>query len=335
MNIFSSILLSIPASIYGLIQNVRAKCYDWELCESKTAPIPVISVGNLLIGGSGKTPFTMYLAGLLRAAGFRPAIVSRGYKGSYDGDYCIVSDGSGAPPSVGPDVCGDEPFMMATRATDVPVLVGRKRIHPATVAQRQLGTNVIILDDGFQHLQLRRDLNIALVTGFEDNMFPLGRLREPLRAIARADVVVLVDIVDTPEQLKKHLRTSRIFKSRTNAVSLINNAGEELPVTTFRDKTVYLFSGIARPERFRRMMEDPGCHIIEHAIFRDHYTLSDDDLRSILDKSGQSPIVTTEKDYVKLPERFKADPRVYALRISVSVENEQEFVEILKSVAGK
>ena len=165
---------------------------DVGFLSQRKAPVPVISVGNLLLGGAGKTPFVIFLAGMLKNRGLKPAVVSRGYRGTSRAPYLVVGDGSSGEPLVGPDVCGDEPYLIAKRLPDVPVIVGRKRIYPVRAAHELFGCNVVVLDDGFQHLPLKRDADIVLLNGSEDHMFPWGRLREPLSALRRADIVMLM-----------------------------------------------------------------------------------------------------------------------------------------------
>ena len=177
----------------------------------RKASVPVISVGNLLLGGTGKTPFVIFLAGMLGNRRLKPTVVSRGYTGTSRAPYLVVGDGSSGEPLVGPDACGDEPYLIAKRLPDVPVIVGRKRICPVRAAHELFGCNVVVLDDGFQHLPLKRDADIVLMNGSEDHMFPWGRLREPLSALRRADIVMLmaggtipaaaVDYVQTDFQL--------------------------------------------------------------------------------------------------------------------------------------
>ena len=195
MSIFTALakgFLSIPASMYYAVQKGHESAYLSGLLKAQKAPIPVISVGNLLLGGSGKTPFAIYLADLFYKHGLRPAIVSRGYKGSYQEDYLVVGDGGAEGPLAEPTECGDEPYLISSRLPHVPVIVGRKRIHPVVAAHKLFGSDVAILDDGFQHLGLARNADIVLINGSEDAMFPLGRLREPISALKRANLVVIV-----------------------------------------------------------------------------------------------------------------------------------------------
>ena len=219
--LISDALAMIPAACYFAVQKTRAQAYLWRILQSREAGVPVLSVGNLLMGGSGKTPFTIYLAALLLRKGFRPGIVSRGYGGSNREKFLVVGDGSSGQPLVGPSITGDEPFLMAKRLPKIPVLVGRRRIHAVDAAENLFGCNVIVLDDGFQHLQMERDLDIVLLNGKEDRMFPLGRLREPIAALSRADLIVLVgSSASMPESPNYYPSGIPVFRCRSIPIDL-------------------------------------------------------------------------------------------------------------------
>ena len=157
-----------PAACYNAVQKIRAQAYRWRILRSRKAAVPVLSVGNLLMGGSGKTPFAIYLAGLLLRTRFPTGNCKSRLRGSNREKFLVVCDGSSGEPLVGPSVSGDEPFLMAKRLPKIPVLVGRTRIHAVEAAERLFGCDVVVLDDGFQHLQLERDLDIVLLNGTED-----------------------------------------------------------------------------------------------------------------------------------------------------------------------
>jgi tetraacyldisaccharide 4'-kinase len=325
----SSLLLAIPAASYYGVQRLREQFYSWGLLKGVEPPIPVISVGNVLLGGSGKTPFVIYLAKLLQREGFRPAVVSRGYKGSNRHPYLVVSDGSSGEPAAEPSVCGDEPYLIAKRGSGVPVIVGGRRIHPVTAAAELFHADVALLDDGFQHLPLARRLDIVLVNGSEDHMFPLGRLREPLSALRRADVVMLAGINSMPEAVKPHVERATVFRCRFLPETLENRRGPH-PCSLFEGADVVLCSAIAGPERFRRTSEELGWVVADHMAFRDHHSFTDAELQAILERASDRPVVVTEKDWVKLPEWFRQTGQVFALRITTVVEDEENFLGILK-----
>jgi tetraacyldisaccharide 4'-kinase len=325
----SSLLLSIPAAGYYGVQRLREQFYSWGLLKGVEPPIPVISVGNVLLGGSGKTPFVIYLARLLQREGFNPAVVSRGYKGSNRQAYLVVSDGSSGEPAVEASVCGDEPYLIAKQAPGVPVIVGRQRICPVRASHELFHADLALLDDGFQHLPLARRLDIVLVNGSEDHMFPLGRLREPLAALKRADVVMLAGVDNVPDAAKRYVERAGVFRCRFLAESLENVRGSH-PCSQLKGVEVLLCSAIAGPERFRKTSEELGWVVADHLVFRDHHSFTDSELRAMLELAGARPIVVTEKDWVKLPEWFRQTDRVFALRITTVVEDEQNFLGVLK-----
>lgn len=327
--------LAVPAAGYYLVQKLREKAYAHGIRSGERADVPVVSVGNLLMGGSGKTPFVIHLAELLTAQGRKPAVVSRGYRGTYREACLTVGDGESPRPLTSPDVCGDEPYLIAMRLPGTPVLAARERIAGVRVAVRRFGCDTVILDDGFQHLQLRRDADIVLLNGCEDRMFPLGRLREPLSALGRAHILVFVGHgPPIPPRALKHVAALPIFRCPQIPVRL-ETAGGPLPLSTHDREEVVLVSGIAHPERFRRMAQELGWVIAGHHVMPDHHAPSDAELRAILDKASGRPIVTTEKDWVKLPTWFTGADSAAALRIGMALENEQAFLTFLLDLAAR
>ncbi len=326
-------LFLLPAAGYYAVQKIREKAYSVGLMESVRGPVPVVSVGNILLGGSGKTPFVIFLAQRLRELGLRPAVVSRGYRGRYREDYLVVYEGTPGNdvPSVGPAMCGDEPFLMAKRLPGIPVIVGRKRIHPVRAAHDLFGCNVVILDDGFQHLPLERTVDVVLVTGSEDWMFPLGRLREPLSALRRADVVMLVgEGTEPPEDARPYIRGVPVFRCWQKPVGV--HQGFSSPVSApdlLAAADVLLASAIAHPARFRVTAETLSWRVLGHRQFPDHHDFTDRELEDLLQGVTDIPLVVTEKDWVKLPDWAKQTGRIWALRIEMEVEDEASFRDTL------
>jgi len=287
-------------------------------------------VGNLLMGGSGKTPFTIFLADLLRKRGLKPAVVSRGYGGSNWAPYLVVRDDGPGGPIADPSVSGDEPYLIAEHLPGVPVVVGRMRIRPARAAIDLFGCDVIVLDDGFQHLPLKRDADIVLLNGSEDRMFPLGRLREPISALKRAHMVALVgDGTEAPRAADRYLRDLPVFRCRRIPLSLESARGSRRP-EDLAGEEVFLVSGIANPERFRKTAEGLDWRVRDHLIFRDHYRFKDEELRVILALAADARLVVTEKDWVKLPAWCKENSKIAALRIGIVMDEEEAFWRALK-----
>lgn len=332
---FVDLVLAFPAAGYHAVQKIREQAYRVGLLKGAETPVPVISVGNLLMGGSGKTPFVIYLATILHQRGLKPAVVSRGYRGSNRARYLVVGGGSSGRPLEEPSVAGDEPFLMARRLPRVPVVIGRKRIHPVREAARLFQCDVIILDDGFQHLPLQRDADIVLLTGREDSMFPRGRLREPFSALRRAHLVMLAGKTSTvPPPAVRYLPDRPVFRCTERALSLETVDGEARP-GEYSDRDVVLASGIANPERFRQTAQDLGWRVADHLVFPDHHRFTEPELNRILSFAGSRPVVVTEKDWVKLPHWFKETGRVAALTIEVTVDRENEFWNEVEDLIGR
>ena len=181
----------------------------------------------------------------------------------------------------------------------------------------------------FSNLQLRRDMDIVLLNGREDAMFPLGSLREPLSAMRRSHLVVLMgEGTVPPAGCQQHMSDKPVFHCRVIPTAFVSTAGCD-PVDPLPKKSVVLVSGIAHPERFRRTAEEIGLRVKRHVIFRDHHEFTDKELRQVLDEAGGLPLVFTEKDWVRLPAWTKDREDVAALRIGLVMENEPEFKEML------
>jgi len=243
----------------------------------------------------------------------------------------VVSRGDSGGPEVGPSECGDEPFLIAKRLPQVPVIAARRRIHGARAAAALFRSDVVILDDGFQHLSLQRNVDIVLISGAEDRMFPLGRLRESASALRRADVVVLTGREYLiPEPCRRYVARAQVFRCRQEVIGL--TAGFSAPLTSsdrLAGKDVTLVSAIAEPERFDASARDQGWRVRRHFVYGDHYKLTDRELRRILENTQESTIVVTEKDWVKLPRWLTETGRVWAMRIGVNLENEEGFLKVL------
>lgn len=330
-------LFLLPAVGYHTVQKLRETAYKWGLLVGSQPPVPVVSVGNILLGGSGKTPFVIYLAGLLRNKGMKPAVVSRGYGGTNRDEYLVVGRGDLSPPAAGPGEAGDEPFLIASRLPDIPVIVGRRRIYPVRAAQELFSRDVVILDDGFQHLALKRTVDIVLLNGSEDCMFPLGGLREPLSALERAHVVVLTgQDASVPRGVKRYVEGKPLFRCRSWPVSLVREGeSDELIPDCLVGQGVFLLSAIANPERFAGTARDLGWKVVEHNVFRDHCRLTDGELKEALQRRRGAPLVVTEKDWVKLPEWFRSTENVFALRIAVRIDEEETFLSTILELMGR
>lgn len=258
--------------------------------------VPVISVGNLTVGGTGKTPMVEYLAKFFRQCELRVAIISRGY-GAEDG------------------AVNDEALELEQKLPDVPHLQNPNRVEAAQIAIEELETQVILLDDAFQHRQIARDLDIVLLDALEPfgygHLLPRGTLREPIAGLARADVVVLTraELLSTDERAALRQRVERyrrdvIWAEATHAPqTLLSSTGEQAPITSLARQRVAAFCGIGNPAGFRHTIAACGYDLVELREFPDHHLYSSEDVQSLkdwADKLDVAAVLCTCKDMVKL-----------------------------------
>ncbi len=276
--------MSLLSALFGAGVNARNAFYDRGTLRARRLQGPTISVGNLSVGGAGKTPFVIVIGELLQARGIAFDVLSRGYGRSSRGVAFVDPQGS-------PRDFGDEPLLIGRRL-GVPVIIGEDRHAAGLAAEQKLGPRMHLLDDGFQHRSLARDFDIVLVTGddLHDRLLPAGRLREPLASLRRADAVVLSSAVK-PEDLP--LEKQLVWRTKRDIVL------REPPPTPVA------FSAIARPKQFFLQLRFAGCEPAAEAAFRDHhaYTQSDvHDLLQLRERCQGGGFVTTEKDAINLGE---------------------------------
>jgi len=331
-------LLRLVSVFYAFGQRLRAGLYRLGIFKTRRLDCRVISVGNLTLGGTGKTPTVMMVADTLRRKGFKPAILSRGYGGQSGEFINVVNDGQRT--LLSSDMAGDEPVMMAQRLKDIPVLTGRIRYETGRYAIEHFGVDVLILDDGYQHLPLHRDLNILLCDAtlpFGNGVvFPAGQLREPLSAMDRADVVCLT-------RCREDIQTERVDECNRKQVPVIQtglrvqsvielSSGKEAEIETVQNQPAAAFCGIAHPLDFFHTLEQVPVQIVNQNYFPDHHDYSTNDLTAIESRAKQAGakcIVTTEKDAVKL-KIHTFDMPVYAVRIALEVlEGQNEWDKLL------
>lgn len=325
-------LFSLP---YGGVVRARAFFYSLGFKKTKRLTCPVISVGNITVGGTGKTPLVMALARGLMDRGIPVAILSRGYKGKKTSGP-LVSDGQSV--FLSPEESGDEPFLMAKSLKGIPIIVGKDRFANGQMALQRFGAHGLLLDDGYQHLQLYRDLNILLIDshiGFGDHhLLPRGILREPFSHLRRAHFFLLTK-VEHPEEchpLEAKLReihpSSPIFHSHYEPLGLIGPEEEWEELHSLNGKKALVLSGIANPNYFSSLLKKCGMEIVKEAIFPDHHLYTAKDLAS-LEKQGRGVdwFVTTEKDMVKLVKLNIGHLPIRALRIEVRIWEEEEFYQ--------
>ncbi len=337
-SVFAEGLLLPVSFCYGIVIRMRHVLYALRILKRKKLPCRVISVGNITLGGTGKTPTVIQIADLLLKNNRYPAVVSRGYGRKNEADIVAVSDGRTPLPDTA--IAGDEPCLIGLKLPGLPVVVGRDRRRAALFTLQEFGPNTIVLDDGFQHMQLRRDLDIVLVDAADPfgngRLFPSGILREPLKALKRAHVVLITraDRAGSLESLKAAIRQktrARIFTSRHNPVDLVDIKNSETrPFSSLRGTAVLAFSGIARPALFTSLLRSLGANIKYEIAYPDHYLYQKADMAAIFHKAGDvraTMIVTTEKDAVRL-KTLNPDG-IWALRIELKVVEAEEWERVI------
>jgi tetraacyldisaccharide 4'-kinase len=284
-------------------------------------PARVLSVGNIAVGGTGKTPAALWLAERLAARGWRPAIVARGYRKRRRG---VVVVGEAGRALVTPEDGGDEAVLLARRFAG-PVVTGERRAEAAAVACARFGVDAIVLDDGFQHRALARDADLVLATDDAAAGWPLpaGPLRESAAGLARARALLAVDGAPPPE------RGVPVFRGRLVPTGFVAPATDSsAPLTALAGRTVSALAGVARPARFVATLEGAGVRVGRLLRYPDHHRYTADDAADIARALADGPVVTTEKDLVKL-ERFPALAGLAALRVSLEVERGEALVDLL------
>jgi tetraacyldisaccharide 4'-kinase len=322
--------LAPAGALYGEAAALRASLYQRGFLPQARLAGPVISVGNLSVGGSGKTPIVMRISEILTEAGLPVAILSRGYGGSFKGDTLVVSDGR----SVLADAreAGDEPVMMARSLPGVVVAVGPRRDFVGRAVEARFGRRVHLLDDGFQHLRLARDLDVVCVRpeDLRDRPLPAGRLREHPSALSRAGVVL---VVDDPGGDVTRTAGSDLFRSSRRVLGFFDRDGR----TAAAPRRPFLVSGIARPERFEADVRSRTEAVAGILRFRDHHAYSEAEAAAIFRRAGDvgaDALVTTAKDAVRLPQG-RGPLALLVLRITADIQDEARFRDTLLAVARR
>ncbi len=308
--------------IYGAVVALRNLAYDRGWLAGERIEAPVVSVGNLTLGGTGKTPTVIGIATRLLARGIRPGIASRGY-GRTSRGLRLVTDGTNAP--LGSDEAGEEPVLMARHLPGVPIAVAERRIDAAREAVRR-GAEIVLLDDGFQHRSLARDLDIVLAAGGSDmvreRLFPAGRLREPVSALSRADVLIVTRKSAVPgERASASGRFPRLVRlsAEFRPAQISGPAGEAFPLDALRGVRVVALSAIGNPSAFLATLGELGAEVTAEIRHPDHHRYTARDLDEALrarERERASFVVTTEKDAVRLGSFTDAETPVRVVGIS-------------------
>lgn len=319
------VLLSTASLVYLLLVRCIYFLYKNRIFRSYKVPATVISVGNITLGGTGKTPFTIFLAETVKAMGRRPAVLNRGYG-------------------------NDESDLLKEKLQDIPVLSGRDRVENAIKASRESDSNCIILDDGFQHYRIKRDLDIVLIDSTypfgNTRLFPRGILREPLARLQDADIAILTksdmgianvdSIREKLMRLNKGIKIAESFYQPVDLKKITTNDVRPLSYITY--KKIAILAGVANPDYFGWIVGNIGADVQERFHYPDHHPYSDKDMAYIVKRCLVRDIrllVTTEKDAIRL-KRLKTAPgeiEIYALKINFRFSsNEKDIVDRLHSI---
>ena len=327
---------------YGVVAGLRALLYDWGWFAQRKLPVSVLSVGNLTLGGTGKTPVVIVLVDWLLAQGKRVAILSRGYRRTSTDPFLLVSDGERL--LVNPKEAGDEPFLMAQRCPKAIVAVGADRYELGDWVLNRFPVDCLVLDDGYQHLGLYRDVNLLLVDATDAEglaaLVPSGRLREPLQAAARATAIV-VTRADVPAQVTEVCHRLRatlgtmpdpiqvVFRPES-LVSVVTGTSQTLSWS--KGKTALLCSGVGHAGSFRSLVERMGMKILDEVAYADHHDYTSHDVQRLRARAAELQaelIVTTEKDACKLASLLQHTDSWWAVRLTTYVSAGEERLKQL------
>lgn len=339
--------LLAPAKLYEYGVRTRIALYEMGYLDKVKLRAPIISVGNLSVGGTGKTPLVAFLARYLQSEGHQVAVLSRGYRRQSRGRVEVSTEDSVLAT---PGEAGDEPALLAAACPGVRVVVDRDRAAAGAWLEGRVPVSVFLLDDGFQHLRLARDLNIVLVDATDpvggERMLPFGRLREPLTSLRRADAIIVTrsdqpfDQVAVKRLISAYcIADTPVFYGYHDVVGVhLAGSTETIGRLSLSRRRVAVFSGIARPERFDSDLEHLGMQIVARRRFSDHHRYDLNDLQPLLKeatRAGAEAIVTTEKDEVNLPHDFSSTSNlpVYVARIEFRCEEEATLKSlVLRSI---
>ncbi len=325
--------------VYGLGARLRRSLYTAEFLRPRYLPAPVVSVGNVTVGGTGKTPVTAALARLFQEQGKKVAILSRGYGGQSQGVTCL-SDGQRIycqPPQV-----GEEAYWLARALPGTAVYTGASRYAAGSLAWEQFRPDVFLLDDGFQHFQLNRDLDIVLLDAASPfgngHLLPRGPLREPRSALAAAQVLILTRFrEDRDHRTLAALQDAYPYQIVLTAAILpaaarLYPAGRQEPPAALAGLKLLAFAGLARPEVFRKSLEELGVRLRGFRPFPDHHPFTPAEVAALVQEAqaaGAAALVTTSKDWARLGERWEAPLPLWVLEVEAQLHQPDRILEFL------
>ena len=326
--------------IYKCLVAIRKIFYETKILSTKSLKCKVISIGNITVGGSGKTPTVEYLSKLLQSKGHKVGIISRGYKRKSKSTI-VVTDGKKKPESW--EHVGDEPFLLAHKLENIPIVVGTSRYKAGSMMIEKFQPDVILIDDGFQHLSLHRDLDIVLVNSkdkrSDHKLIPSGKLREPISNLTKADLIIITKsnihapsnyLINKIESFNRptiynELQIDSLLQIKSNKINKLDKIA---------NKKVYLFSALGDNESFKKIMGYTDAKIVGHSKYPDHYHYTLDDLNDIEQKATKCNaefLITTEKDLVKInPQNRKID--IYTVRMKMIFKPDKLFNEYIDNL---
>ena len=328
--------LFFASLVYGAAMRLRQWCYRVGIFRVKRLDAAVVCVGNITTGGTGKTPAVIHIARRLKEMGITTAVISRGYGYRIPGSHLVVSDANGPCREMGQ--APDEALMTALKLPGIPVVVSPDRYRAGSVAVERFGAEVVVMDDGFQHLGLLRDLDVLVVDA--DNpvgnglVLPAGPLREPVSGAQRAHAVWLSGSKEArlTGALETALEDKPVIRARMAPGRFVTQTGEDIPVERLSGTPVCAFAGIARPGRFFETLDGLGVVTADRASFGDHHRYTGDDVDRLnrrTRQSGASMMVTTEKDLARLPSDTRFLLPVAALVMDLEVSGDDVLIRMI------
>ncbi len=341
-----SALLRPFSLAFGLGVAFRHAAHRHGWLKTRRLSQPVVSVGNLTVGGTGKTPLVEYIARLLLPHGRKPAILTRGYGRSSKDAMILLPPGTGR--RADPREVGDEPALLARAIPEVPIVICADRYRGGEAAERHFQADAHVLDDGFQHLALARDLDVLALDSTQPlsdrNLLPAGRQREPLSAIRRAQIVVLTrtdsaDAAHLEELVKAVHPTARIFRSQTKLLGWTDAlSGHAVSMESIRGQNVAAFCALGNPQAFFADLRRWGFNLVAEDAFPDHHVYTGEEIERLAASArahGAEALLTTQKDAIKFSPGWTVQPAILACAIEMHIPDAGEFESTVLSYLEK
>ena len=342
MNILYNLLLPllIPLSwLYGIIIFFQNYFYNIGLFKAKVFDKPIISIGNITLGGTGKTPFVLHLANSLKKLGKNPGIVSRGYNRASKG-LIIVHDGNELLVDV--NTAGDEPYLIGTQLKNIPIIVSANKVDGVAELLKNKLVDIVILDDAFQHRKIKRDVDIVMISAVEKlkyyHLLPWGKMRESLYNLKRANYIIYSNTKEFEMPSIHNYLTKYVDNISSTSIMkpvLMKFDGMAYQKVNSLDKGVFAFCGIGAPDSFFSSAEELNLTIIGKKVFLDHEKYTSSTLEKLLFKiqnSNCTNVITTEKDIIKIPDSFIKQFQFYIIKIDIVFQNNKLIQSLVKKV---